>query len=244
MSAALAVFHLAFRGTVRSHPLRAAWALTAVAAALSPALVAFAFTGTEGLATEGALGTACLFAPAAALFAGVGFATGDAGGEGLAPILRSALSPARALIAAAAGIGAATGIAALAASVAGAAALRLNQGSAHLDAFPAPLAASLALAMAGAATGLLLGILSPRALAGTLAALLIAGVLALPAAAGSAGLPRPDCFLLARDAAFGALPPRAALLSCAASLAFAAAAVAAGVAVLRVKDLAPRPGPT
>lgn len=244
MRAESAVLVLAFRATLRSHPLRAAWALAAAATFSAPFLVAFAFSGAESLAREGAVGTACLFAPAAALFAGVGLATGDRGGDGLAPILRGPVSPGFALGAASAGIAAATGLGTLAASAVAIAALAVGGAPAAPGHVLGPIASSLALAPAAAAVGLVLGIAAPRALAAALAALLAAGALAGPPAAAAGILPRADAFLLARDAAFGSLPAAAVLLAAASSLAFAAAATAAGAALLRVKDLAPRPAST
>jgi hypothetical protein len=231
----LAVLRVAFLGTVRSHGIRAAWALALLATLLAPLLVAFAFEGAGALAVEGALGSACLFAPAAALFAGTGFAAGDRGGEGLAPALRSAARPASVLAAAAAGIAAASALGTVAAALAGGAALAVRGAAVPWGPSAGALLAAACAAPPAAAAGLLLGAAVPRALAAALAALLLAGTAALPGAGP---------FLLARDAAFGPLPAAAVLLSCAASLLLAAAAVAAGVAVLRVKDLAPRAGPS
>ena len=244
MTEAVAVMQLAFRATLRSHPIRAAWALAVLSALFAPFLVAFAFTGAQALAVEGALGTACLFAPAAALFAGIAFATGDRGGEGMAPVLRAAPGPATVLSATSAGIALAAALGSVFTVIVGLAAVGSLQPVPSAGAVLGPLAASLALAPAAAAAGLLLGILAPRALAATLGTLLLAALLAAPAGTLRDVLPRPEAFLLARDAAFGPLPARAVLLSAGSSMALAAAAVAGGMALLRGKDLAPRTEPT
>ncbi|HEU4394955.1 MAG TPA: hypothetical protein VFS92_05260, partial [Planctomycetota bacterium] len=110
MTAALAVLGIGFRATLRSSPIRAAFVLAFVAALFAPRVVAFAFSGADALAVSAAFGTAALFAPVAALFAGVGFASGDRGGDGLAPALRGAAGPASAITAAAAGCGAAAAL--------------------------------------------------------------------------------------------------------------------------------------
>jgi hypothetical protein len=240
-----AVFQIAFRATLRSHPLRALAVLALLGSVVSPYLVAFAFSGGDALAVEGALGSAALLAPVAALFGGVALAGGDRGAEGLAPLLRGIPSAAGALASTAAGIAAAASLGTLLAAAAAAAALALGDRPFAAAPFAGAVVAACAAAPAAAAVGILLAVAAPRALAAALAALLLGGAVLAPAAAAAGGplasLPALALPFLARDAAFGDLPAAAVALSCAASLALAAAAAAAGAVLLRAKDLAPGP---
>jgi len=233
----LAVFTLAFRSVHRSHPLRALAALFLLAAGAAPSLVAFAFAGDDALAVSGAVGSAALLAPAAALFGGLLLAAGDRGGDGLLPLLRGPAGPAAIVGAAATGISAAAIIYSGITAIAAFAALAWTGRPFDAGNCIGAILAAWAAAPAAAAAGLLLAVAAPRPLASALAVLLAAGLLAAPGvrAAGSV-------LLLARDAAFGGLPSAAVALSCGASLAAAAALVSAAAALLRAKDLAPRPG--
>jgi len=251
LTPALAVFRIGLLASLRSPGLRAAAILSLVAAFSAPRVVAFAFSGADALAVASAFGTAALFAPAAALFAGVGLASGDRGGDGLAPALRGA-APAPSAVAAAAA-GCAAGAAILSGGIAVAAALGLLLDHREFDSARCAGAvfAAAAAALPAAALGIALGTAAPRALAGSLAILLLGAAVIGPATAETGSsleraasiLPGPGAFLLARDAAFGDLPARAVLLSSAASVVLAGAASAAAVAILRGKDLAPRATP-
>jgi hypothetical protein len=240
MTGLLAIARIAFASTVRSHPLRALAALLLLAAAFAPSLVAFTFSGDDALAVAGAFGSAALLAPAAALFAGVALAAGESGGDGLAPMLRGPSAPVPVIAATSLGIAAGAIAFSLVAAAAGAIALSITGRDFHAARCAGSLLASSASAPAAAAAGLLVAVAAPRALASALAALIAAAALALPL--GPGGAPPASVVLLARDAAFGELPPSAVLLSCTASAVAALALVAAGAAVLRAKDLAPRPG--
>jgi hypothetical protein len=228
----LAVAGFAARAFLRSHPLRALWVVALLATLAAPSVVAFAFSGAAEFAVATTLGTACLYPPLAALAAGLALAAGETGGEGLAPLLRGALSLSATV--AALVVGTATAAAAATLPLGAAAAWALTDAAATGTSAAAllALAAAVAAAPAGAAAGILLGAAAPRALASALAILLL--VLLAPAA---------DGILLARDAAFGPLPARAALLAAAAAAAAAVAAGAAAAAVLRAKDCGPRPSP-
>ena len=237
MSPLRPIVHLSLKSALRSHPLRALGALFLLAAGAAPSLVAFAFAGDDALAVSGAVGSAALLAPAAALFGGLLLAAGERGGDGLLPLLRGPAGPAGIVGAAATGIAAAAIIYSGIATIAAFAALAWTGRPFDAGNCVAALLAAWAAAPAAAAAGILLAVAAPRPLAAALAVLLAAGLLAAPGLR-SAG----SVLLLARDAAFGALPPAAAALSCAASLAASAALVSAAAALLRAKDLAPRPG--
>ena len=237
-----AIFRIAFLATVRSHPLRAGALLSFLLAGFAPSLVAFAFSGADSLAVEGALGTACLTAPLLALYAGAAFASGDRAAAGWEPLLRGPVSAGAVVAAAATGITLASLLVLLGGAAVAAAAL-LHAGI-HREGWTlaGPLAAAAASTAAAAAAGLVLGTGAPRGLAAILATALAAA----PAFAATAGLPLPGtvALLLVRDAAFGALPADAVLAAAAAGLLAAGAAAAATVSVLRAKDLAPRPRST
>jgi hypothetical protein len=226
----LAVAGFAARAFYRSHPLRAFWVVALLATLAGPSLVAFAFSGADAFAAATTVGTACLFPPLATLAAGLALAAGERGGEGIAPLLRGTLSLPATLAAVVAGTAAAAVAAAL--PLGAAAAWALADGGAPGWAGPALRAAASAAAAApaGAAAGILLGSAAPRPLAAALALLLLVAL-----------APAADGILLARDAAFGPLPARAAILAAAASLAAAVAAGAAAAAILRAKDCGPRP---
>jgi hypothetical protein len=245
MTPLAAIFGIAFRATLRSHPLRALAVLALLGAVLAPSLVAFAFSGGDALAVEGALGSAALLAPVAALFGGVALAGGDRGAEGLAPLLRGVPGAAGTVAAAALGVSAAATLGTLVAAAAAAVALVAGDRPFAAAPFAGAVAAACASAPAAASLGILLGVAAPRALAAALAAILLGAAVIAPAVAAAGGplaaLPAPTLPLLARDAAFGELPAAAVALSCAASLALAAAGAAACAALLRAKDLAPRP---
>lgn len=229
MTPFLAVVRLGFLAASRSPALRAAAALALVAAFFAPRLVAFAFSGDDALASSAAFGSACLFAPACALFAGVGLASGDRGGDGIAPALRGAAPAPLAVAGTVLGVALAAAAATALLGAAAAAGLALHDRPFAAARCGAALLAASAAALPAASAGILLGSAAPRALAGSLALLLLALI------------PGPEAFLLARDAAFGALPAGAVALSVAASVALAAAGAAGATAVLRGKELAPRP---
>ena len=236
----LAVLRVSFLAAFRSHPLRAGTCLALLLSAVAPSLVAFAFAGADQLAVEGALGTATLAGPLLALFAGVAFATGDRPAEGLEPLLRVPSSPWTVVLAATGGTALAGLLVLLLCTVAAVAAL-LGAGIHPTPAVVAvPLAAAGAHCLAAAGAGIAVGAAAPRALAAILASVLAA----LPVAAASVGLPLPGSavLLLPRDAAFGGLPASAAAWSALSCLLGWGAAAAAAVALIRGKDLAPRPG--
>jgi len=237
VSPLLAISGLGLRAGLRSHPLRALAALLILASALAPSLVAFAFSGDDALAVSGALGSAALLAPAGALFGGVLLAAGDRGADGLLPLLRGPGGSPAVVAAAAAGISGAAIIYSMVAAIAAVAAISWTHRTFDAGNFAGAMVAAFAAAPAGAAAGLLLAVAAPRALAAALAALLAAAVLLAPGLRDAGSI-----FLLSRDAAFGGLSPSAVALSCGASLAAAGGLVAAATAILRAKDLAPRPG--
>jgi hypothetical protein len=235
MSEFLAVVRVAWMATRRRHAFLAGAALALAATALAPSLVAFAFRGADALAVEGSFGTAALFAPVASLLAAVSFASGERGGEGLAPSLRGSISAPSVVAAASAGIASACVVVSV--GLAGVAFAALSLQDRPVPEGPALLSIAVACAAtpAAAAWGMFLGVVAPRGLAFALA------FLAVAAAAGPAPT---GPFLLARDAAFGPLPFSVVVLAAAASLAAAGGGVAATTAALRVKDLAPGPAST
>ncbi|MCK6481567.1 MAG: hypothetical protein L6R43_15935 [Planctomycetes bacterium] len=241
-SAAFALFRVSFLACWRSHGNRAAVALGLLLTLFAPSLVAFAFSGAEALAFEGALGTPCLLGPLLALFAGASLATGDRGGEGLDPLLRSPASPATVLLSLASGIAAAAALPVLLGAGLAAAALSHRGSPAAPAALLPPVLVSVAGGFAAAAAGIALGTAAPRALALVLSALL-PGILLFSRAASLPG-PSPEVLLLSRDAARGGVPASVAALSVLASLLAAGAAAALTVALLRAKDVVHRPGST
>jgi len=226
-----------FRAGWRSSAQRAFLALAIAGAALAPSVASFAFSDADALAREGALGTALLFAPLAALFSAVALVSGDRGGEGLAPDLVASPSTTLALAATATGLATAALLGTLiAVGIAG-----LTLGASGVAVPVAPTAAAvLAAAVAGlpfAGLGILLGTVAGRRLAGSLAAAAVLGLLLSPGPGLIVSLSA--TFFPARDAAFGAFPAGAALLATASSLALSAAFLAASTAALRIKELAP-----
>jgi hypothetical protein len=232
-------FLTGWRSAMRAPEALPLLALFGALLALSPAVAAFGFEDGGALACSAALGTAALAAPLLGLAAGLRFASGDAGGEPLRRSLRAPHGAAAILAALAAGLAAPAAIASVALAVLARlvvpeAAAAPSHGEASAVAAVAAVAAIAALP--AAAAGLLLASSLPRAPALATAGLLAAGAFAVPP-----GFPIPSAavFLLARDAAFGELPPVAAALAAACALAFAAALVAAVTAVVRARGLAP-----